>query len=278
MAAKTILAYLPSIESVKPTLEAALEIAGPNGGHVIGMHVIATVPIYSEYPVFITAEMIEEMNRPKREAAEAIKAVFEERMKTSLVSREWACATGDISQVADIIIAQARVCDLTICPKLGADEVYFAPDVLERVVMESGRPVLILPKYAAIYSGDRVVVAWNDTREATRAVSDALEMLKTASAVRVVRLINEEAERVSAELATQQLVAALLRHGVNAAADVSLIGPGSAADSLITRMLDMNCDLLVMGCYGHSRLRETIFGGVSRKALDEFWTPLLMSR
>jgi nucleotide-binding universal stress UspA family protein len=69
----------------------------------------------------------------------------------------------------------------------------------------------------------------------------------------------------------------LQRHSIAAMADVGLVAGGEADESLISTMFGLNCDLLVMGCYGHSRLRETVFGGASQRAFDEAWVPILMS-
>lgn len=278
MAPRTILAYLPSVASVEAVLEAALKIGGPSGAHIIALHAFAPYPIPADYPVILPRDVVEELNKPLREAAEAVHAAASERMNATLLTRQWRCLTGGIDQLADLIIAEARSCDLVICQNPAEPGAADALGVLKRIVMESGRPTLLLPRQALPRWGERAIVAWKDSREAARAVFDALDLLRAASEVRVVSFVEDESTRAAAERSAEDLVAMLQRHGIAATADVAAAAAGEADESLIATMFGLSSDLLVMGCYGHSRLRETIFGGASQKAFDEAWVPILMSR
>ncbi len=278
MPIKTILAYLPSEKSVDPVLDAALKIGGEQAGHIIGLHVIATYPIYSEYAVAWPEDVIEQMNRPAKEAAEAIHQAFDERMKSNIISHEWRCLMGDISEVTSLIVDEAHAADLVVCLTHTDAATLNAPGLPDRLIMESGRPVLLLPKTASSSDiGKRVIIAWNNTREAARAVFDALDLIKQAALVRLVTFIDSERQRPAALVAGSNLMSSLERHGIHATLDIYATGENTAGDHLLSRVVDEGCDLLIMGCYGHSRLREMIFGGVSQKILAETWVPTLMS-
>lgn len=125
--------------------------------------------------------------------------------------------------------------------------------------------------------GRHVVVAWNATREAARAVFDSLDFLRNAASVRAVSLIANEADRGEATAGGAKLLAALSRHGILATFDVSVAGSESTGEMLLSRLMDEGCDLLIMGGYSRSPLREMIFGGTSRSILRETWVPTLVS-
>jgi nucleotide-binding universal stress UspA family protein len=151
-------------------------------------------------------------------------------------------------------------------------------DVAERLAIESGRPVLIIPNTGTPERvGDKVLVAWNARREAARAVFDALPILQHAKEVRVV-WVNPQAEREhTQDVPAGDICATLARHAVKCEA-VEEVRPGAGVgETLLACAKDWGADLLVMGCYGHTRLREFVFGGASRHVLSRMSIPVLMS-
>lgn len=142
------------------------------------------------------------------------------------------------------------------------------------LVVTAGRPVLIVPAKGPPLSGDRVVLAWKDTREARRALSDALPFLKRAQSVLVLEVCGKD-EGGDADIRTADVVRALRRHGVSATAKV-VDGRGDART--INAQADLfGADLLVAGGYGHSRLGEWVFGGVTRDLLKQHGRYVLLS-
>jgi nucleotide-binding universal stress UspA family protein len=136
--------------------------------------------------------------------------------------------------------------------------------------------VLVVPRYGTFDTvGERVLVAWNGSREATRAVHDALPILKLATKVTVLSIDPERdtGDRIpSADIALH-----LARHGV-AAEGTSTVGLDiSVGDLLLSRAADLGADLIVMGAYGHSRMRELVLGGATRHILQHMTVPVLMS-
>jgi nucleotide-binding universal stress UspA family protein len=144
----------------------------------------------------------------------------------------------------------------------------------ERVVLESGRPVLLIPNSGIVsMPPQRVTVAWNGRREATRAVFDAIPLLRLAQSVDIVWVDPEE----EGDIPAAEISVALARHGITCQASKAESVGGDAGEALLRQTKAFGADLLVMGCYGHSRLREFVLGGASRYVLRHMSLPILMS-
>jgi nucleotide-binding universal stress UspA family protein len=278
MAIKTILAYLPSERNAAAILEAALKIASVRNAHLIGLHLIPELPVYGEFPAEVSQEVMDRLLKVGNDAAAAAKRVFEEAVKASPITSEWRCYKASYGAGAELIAQQGHGADLIVCGKTAEDVPDAWSDFAQTAIMKSGRPVLVLPAGPAPKQiGNHAVIAWNDTREATRAVFDSLDLIRYAATVRAVTLIEKETQKEAAEALGANLIAALRRHGINASLDVSFAGASSTGEALLSKLVDDGCDLLIMGGYSHSRFREMIFGGVSRDILRESWVPTLIS-
>jgi len=180
----------------------------------------------------------------------------------------------------DDAVAQSRCADLTILgqPEPGADHAALTRRLAENVVLDSGAPVLILPYAPSMKSiGDHVLVAWDGGREAARAVRDALSML--AAAKRVTVMTVGERARFGEEAARSQerLAAYLGVHGIKAQLASLADVLDDRGEALLSRICDLGVDLVVMGGYGHARVREIVLGGLTRTMLDSMTVPVLMS-
>jgi nucleotide-binding universal stress UspA family protein len=172
-----------------------------------------------------------------------------------------------------ILAARARGADLTVLGRAGDGEAVMM-DVLEAVLLDSGRPLLIAPARPALHLGRHIAIAWKDKPEAARAVASAMPLLQAADSVCVVA-VQEDAH--SNADSCERLRHALLWH--NAATTLRVIpadgrDPG---DVLLAAVEDSNADLLVMGGYSHSRTREVVFGGFTRRVLRSASLPVLMA-
>jgi nucleotide-binding universal stress UspA family protein len=175
------------------------------------------------------------------------------------------------------IAAEARAADLIV---MGAAEGrrasgYQAADPAE-VVLTAGRPVLVVPEAPAHLEARRVVLAWKDTREARRAMQDALPFLIAAEEVVVVAVCPEDALAVC-RAQTEDVASALRRRGVKARAHVVTAPDASVADELNAEAEAIGADLIVSGAYGHSRMAEWVFGGATRALLKSPSRYLLLS-
>jgi nucleotide-binding universal stress UspA family protein len=186
----------------------------------------------------------------------------------------------DEANKVESLVRHARCSDLTVLTQAdpSAPNFYATKDLVESVVLHSARPTLVLP-YAGDFEGigKRVLVAWNDSREAARAVSDALPMLQRAAQVEVASW-SEGASAKDDPLRPQldALHKWLMWHGVSAQVRVET-GRAGIADAMLSHAADTDADLIVMGAYGHSRWAELVLGGATRGLLASMTVPVLMS-
>lgn len=172
------------------------------------------------------------------------------------------------------IIEQGRAADLVVLGRPATGGSAHHHDVVDpgEFVMSAGRPVLVIPPGVDYLDGQRVVIAWKDTREARRAVFDAIPLLKRAKYVNVVALQDQDRPTGAQDVARY-----LQGHGVEATVAERRIGEITTAGALLELTSECGADLIVMGAYGHGRLREWVFGGVTRDLLSGAPVCCLMS-
>lgn len=273
MALKDLLVCLDSHPSVEARINLAISLAQLDGAHLAGLHVVPPAPM----PAYYTPETVEISRSLRKKAAETFEQTVGQRFNDALrrqgLQGELRVVEGEVDDEATL---HARYVDLTIVGQADPDrplEEAVSPDHL---VLYSGRPVLVVPYIGHSGTlGERVVVAWNAGREASRAVNDALPLLSRAKLVRVLALNPERTgphgEQVGADIALH-----LARHGVTAEVSVMNTEIGEA-DMLLSQVADAGADLVVMGAYGHSRARELVLGGVTRHMLRHMTVPVFMS-
>jgi nucleotide-binding universal stress UspA family protein len=179
------------------------------------------------------------------------------------VTRQW---RGYVTDRTRALTETARIADLIITASRTTNtfQQQHATD-LGSLVLSTGRPVIDVASNATSAKFDKIIIGWKDTREARRAVMDALPFLKIAR--EVIALTVTEGDTVEERASLDDLVSWLKMHGIAARGDV-IENPGSYSDVLETHALSLNADLLVIGGYGHSRMREWLFGGVTRSVLS----------
>jgi len=280
MTVKTVLAYLPSEELGEPVLNGAVALAKAHGAHVIGLHLEAAYyPAYGEVAIAMPPDVIEQMRKPLRERSKKLEEGFKARMADEKISSEWRSGSTEYSSLPARIIEDAVSADLVLCPQVEPSSVDVTTlDLPERLILEGGRPVLILPlEHALQVPPKRVLIAWNNSPQAARAVFDSLRLMKDAEAITILTLASGADARRDGEEHAARLAANLGRHGLHAKVEAVDIANQSASDYLRTRLNEDGADLMVMGCYGHSRFRELVFGGMSRDMLGAVKVPTLMS-
>ena len=279
MSYKTVLAFLQQLEEEDRLLDVAFPVARSFGAHLTGFHAEPGASAFSTPAYYAQSRMRVQTVDKHRDRMEQMEARFRERAARDDVSHEWrAIETGDID-TSDAIIASARCADLVIAGQPDKEKHPGAMANVERAIFEGGRPVLFVPWAARIPdSFDRVIVAWNGTREAARAAFDALPFLMAARSVEVFTVDPKDGADQTATLAGAEIAAALARHGVNVTIETQLSGGIPAGDIIENRIADTQTDLLVMGAYSRSRLSERLFGGVTRTVLETMPCITLMSR
>ncbi len=278
MSYKTILAFLPSSRRAAQVAKTAVSAAKKCGAHVIGLHVIATFPPYGELAEAVPAETMKKLREPAQREAEAVEILFRESTRMGGLSSEWRCLTADYSSVVDIVVQEARGAELVVCGNHEADDPFNSwLDIPDRVMLESGRPVLFVPlSPVPDHFAEKVVIAWNNTREAARAAFDAAPLL-SGSAVELLAI--NPPDRRSAETYEHgvRLVDSLARHGARVSTQTVTVKDTSAGEYILDHVKANACDLLVMGGYGHSRFREMLLGGVTREIINDIEILTLMS-
>ncbi|SEA58527.1 universal stress protein [Rubrimonas cliftonensis] len=177
--------------------------------------------------------------------------------------------------VARLVGRLARFADLVVLDQPGPDDAETAQGAaLHGALFEAGAPTLVLPPSAGLTQGRSALIAWDDSREALKAVRGAMPFLRAASAIEIV-VVDPDGDQATS---SEGLALMLSRHGLSVG--VSTIAPAgrSTSDLLRQRIRDTSSDLLVMGAYGHSRLREAILGGVTAEILADAPAPVLMGR
>ena len=255
-------------------LSYGLSLARAAGAHVTAQAGTVKLDLPSAHGSAVVAGMVAAENRRLRELAERVA----EQSRADSAMAGVICDT-DASQLsyADLkarAIAQARVADVSIVDA-DASVVTIDGGLLRAVLFDSGRPTIVVPKGHDDFRGERVIIAWDGSAAASRAVASAMPFLKAASEVEIVCYVGEK--DLSRSAAGADLAVALVRHGVNVAAK-ELPAGRDVAERLCEQASLYHADLIVMGAFVHSPLHEWLFGGVTQAILRGSPTPVLMAR
>ena len=279
MAYKTILCVLSNAKNAAHVLNCAIDIARNHGAHLIGLHVeqVAIAPLAAPMAIPDPVSIQAMQDAAHKQSAE-LKAIFEESCRREAISGEWRNVVSMSGFGSDNTANTLRSADLIITAQ--SDPSYASDDSeIEQVLFESGRPVLLVPYiFTQAKPINRVLIGWNGTREAARAVFDALPFLVKARSVEVFTVDPGRGDDRDADLAGADLGATLARHGIKVTVSSAPSEGLSPATVLENRLSDEGIDLLVIGAYSKSRLRELFFGGVTRTLLDSMTALTLMSR
>ncbi len=280
MSYKTILVYLPNEEAAERLLKCALALARDHDAHIVGLHIIPRVPVVyavagAEIPVSVIAQQEAMLERE----AQALETMFKTKCEAGDVRFEWRCNKIEHADMIAEVVSQTLCADLIVVSQQQENLFGLGADLPSHIVVDTGRPVLVIPTAGEFeHIGKHVVVAWNGTKEAARAAFDAVPLMQRADNVRVLAIDPKCRSGYDSIALGDEMALCLARHGVKGEATAATSGSISVSAELLNRLAEDGCDLLVMGCYGHSRLRETLFGGVTADILAQMTAPVLMSR
>jgi nucleotide-binding universal stress UspA family protein len=278
MSYKTILAHCNDPRRVERIAGTAVELAERFQAHLIGLSVSPPVLVIpSGMPSAPDTIAIDERRQAYRRGNPQMAAAFQAAVEGRALTSEWREEDAATS-IAGVVIKHARTADLVVVGQRDWQWSASAElDVGDQLALDAGRPVLVLPNSGVYRSiGARVTVAWNGRREATRAAFDALPFLRQASEVKVLWVDQQSEGEPAQAFAGTDLCMALARHGIACEA-VEVAGDGNVGRALLSWAVEHRADLMVMGCYGHSRLRELVLGGATRHVLRHMSIPVLMS-
>ena len=279
MTLRTILVSLTSTTSAKQLLEAAAVLARRDNAHLIGLYVTESLVFYPGIAMHIPEQSFQDFVTSQRAHAREVKDIFEAFAATEDFPTEWRQVSSENGFLADSIVECARSVDLIVMPQEDdAEDRPMINDLQERVIKESGRPVLVIPRdYEVAALGEKIVLGWSETREATRAMHDLIDVVSPNASVRVLR-IGKPPSNTLADHQANDLAVALSRHGPG----VELVHRDKdgekIADVLSHEAFEMGADMLATGAFGHSRAYDFVIGAATRSLLREAKLPVMFSK
>jgi nucleotide-binding universal stress UspA family protein len=283
MPLKTILVLLNDSGRTQLLLDAASALARQFDAHLVGLYILPAAKVYSDVGMVATPIVFEGYRDLFKSKLEEVRKKFEARAKQDGLKSEWRAVESNFPDIADSAIAEARSAELVITSQIdyGPDG-SIERDLVARLVLESGRPVLIIPKkghFAPRGEGiaGKAIIGINGTRESSRAMFDALPLLRLVKETRLVWVDPYRQRGEAGEIPGAEEATVLSRHGIKSVAEPMMTDGRNAGEALLMRANDLGADLLVMGAYAHSRMREFVFGGATRHVLEHMTIPVLMS-
>ena len=279
MALKDILVHMDSSPAAPARLDHAIRLAQKHDAHLVALYVVAIAPIHQYTEADLGPELIEAHDKFMRESAAQAKVVFDAHTQAAGIRTEWRQAEG---AVPEMVTLHARYADVVVLGQRMKDrlDAGAAPELPDHVVLDVGRPAIVIPHgHSTESTGDRVLLAWNAGGAAARAANDALPILEAASEVRILVINPESGILAHGDMPGADIATHLARHNVHGEVVQVNIGDRSqVADELLKQVAAFGADFLVMGSYGSFRLRELVFGGVTRRILETMTVPTFLSR
>jgi len=275
MSYKTILVHVDYGPRCKERINVAIDLARAFDAHLVGVHALTAEPLPSYLHSEGGVELRQAFDRARKALTSESETLFRSTIETAGYAKAEFRSSND--DAVDALALNARYADLVVAGQSKEDEesgvtVAFVPQMLLSV----GRPVLMVP-YVGTYRAPqkRILVAWNGSREATRAVTDALPLLERAAEVDIV--VFNPTRHAHGDVPGADIALYLARHGVNARVSQEKANDIDVGNLLLSRAADLDANLIVMGAYGHSRVAELVLGGVTRTLLESMTVPVLMS-
>lgn len=273
---KDLLVEVDNSSSALGRIDYAVQLSRRFDAHLTGLYLIPAFLPPAVVGVYMTSEMEDQIQAGESERAEEALANFKKAVEGSDIAFEARTDRGPHHDHARMLSLHGRYADLTI---VGQPDPNKEGSVLDPgdVVMAAGAPILVVPYVGApATSAERVMVAWNASRESARAVRDAMPLLEKAKSVDVV-CFKPKSTSGHGDLPGADIGLHLSRHGIEV--DVQILEGESidVGNALLSHIADRGSDFLVMGGYGHSRLREAVLGGATRTILESMTVPVFMA-
>ena len=274
---KDIAANLSLRDSPDVAMDFAVSVAAAFNAHLAGIAFIyePIIPVMIDM-YGIPPDVIESQRVENERAARAAVARLDEASRSAGVAAEAHMLDAAVATAPGVFARLARRFDLSILGQPEPEQPALDRLIVEAALFDSGRPMLVVPYIQR--NGlklDRILLCWDGSRSAARAAADALPFLRRSKLVEVVTVASEPAK--SDEMRGADIAHHLARHGVKVELKRIVTAETDVASTILSHAADSSADFLVMGGYGHSRLREFILGGVTREILASMTVPVLMS-
>jgi nucleotide-binding universal stress UspA family protein len=261
-------------EETSSALGYGLALAQQAGAHVTVQAASVKVAVSTAKVSKVVAGLVQEENQRLQALAEAVARSARGDAGAAGIVCTAAAPHLSYPELIAVFRMQARLHDLTI---VDAEPEALTPDrgLIEALLMDSGRPLLVVPAGQEVFSARRIILAWDGSGRAARAAADALPFLRAADTVEVVAVMGEK--DLPASVTGADIAPHLTRHGVNVTVQTLPAVGGDVAETLRNHATLTHANMIVMGGYVHSRLRELVFGGVTQSLLKQNPVPLLLS-
>lgn len=284
MSYRTILVNLNDSRRAGRLLSYGIALARAFEARLTGLHVFPALRLKPPFPLPVAWDVLGSLRWGIDEEGQHLKSLFEEITANEKFNGDWRSITSVGTDPAKVVAARARAADLVVVSKTDPTwDLSSLLDCPERLAIESGRPVLVIPDDNAVAAPPRrIVIACNSSREATRALFDALPLLKRARDVQLLAIderghIGESVSRRAEHLPASAFLETLHCHGIKPSICEVKAGKTPVGELLCAQAIEHEADLLVMGAYGHARLHEFVFGGATRHVFKNMTIPVLFS-
>lgn len=272
-----LLVHIPTERSPRPAIDASVSIALSAGAHLDALatgYASTSVPFLAEGGAALASSLQFEYERAM-ERADAALQVFDAEAKNVGINYAKSAMSGTITEIVSRVAATARLYDLTIISQGDPDCATFDNQLPQDILLQAGGPLLFVPyTFHGAFRASRIGLCWDGSRLAARALRDAMPFITQSDALTTITFNESD---VPAEASPDRLVQHLARKGVPAKAVSLQSDRGDLQASILSIAADEDLDLLIMGGYGHSRIKETVFGGVTHDMFRSMTVPVLMS-
>jgi len=278
MTYRSIFVHVDDSEPCALRLDVATRVAQAYPARLLGAYLVPSANVMPFASVMLPEEVIQRRLQENHDLQHDAEARFRAAAtQAGVTSIDWHAPAGSPLEAA---ILHARYADLAVVGQPSRDEpnLAFATELANAVIMGSGRPVLFVPYTGQFKTvGERIMIAWKDSRESARAVADALPLLKDAKKVFAVAITPDAEDSLQDLLADKHVASFLRRHEVDATVRRIAAPDIAAGELLLSQAADFGADLIVMGAYSRPRITELVWGGVTRVMLSSMTVPVLMS-
>ena len=274
MSYRSVLVHVDNDTASQTRLDYAIRLAGSFDAELVGIYVVPGTDLTPSSAAMLRPEVVERRLGEYGNAQHAAEKAFRTATE-GLRAVDWRAPAGT---PIDAAVAHGRCTDLFILGQRDAASASFGDALVTSVLLSSGRPTLVVPYTGApARVGENVLVAWNGGREAARTIADALPLLERAKHIDILAVDDDAEPGVPERLAGARLDAWLRAHGIAASVQRQEARDIGVGEWLLDRAADLGSDLIVMGGYGHARMREFVLGGVTRTVLRSMTVPVFMA-
>ncbi len=279
MTYKTILVCLTTEASADRLMNAACILARKSNAHLIGLHTLQSVEVYPGIVVDMPRQATLDFDESQTQQADNIKSIFEKHTAAEDFVSEWRLVKAQSTHVADRLVEHAHCADLVIMGQ--ADPEHDRSDQVhaqEAVIKRSGRPVLVMPMVGDFESfGERVLMGWSATREASRAIHDAIPLLSSGAEATVLWVSHSDKDAAYLENTAHAVASCLNRHDVKVTVAHWQNSEISVGDALLNEAFERGVDMIVTGAFGHSKFYDFVIGATTTNLLEHMTVPVLFS-